>query len=89
MQKLQKSNYKFALFSSPPYNFTYNFKVMQGLKTRYPVFSSLISIVEHSKMETTSVSHSQSTSTSNASFFTMKVRNYSNDIIFTIVLYFF
>nr|XP_034314353.1 adhesion G protein-coupled receptor E1 isoform X4 [Crassostrea gigas] len=49
-----------------------NKKVMQGLKNRYPVLTTLISITEHSKTETTSVSHSQSSSKSNALLFTMK-----------------
>uniref|UniRef100_A0A8W8NH25 Uncharacterized protein n=1 Tax=Magallana gigas TaxID=29159 RepID=A0A8W8NH25_MAGGI len=40
--------------------------VMQGLKNKYPVVGTFISIAEHSKRETTSVSRSQSTSKSNA-----------------------
>lgn len=39
---------------------------MQGLKNKYPVVGTFISIAEHSKRETTSVSRSQSTSKSNA-----------------------
>lgn len=41
-----------------------NKKVMQGLRNKYPAFSTLMSFTEESKKETTSVSRSQSTSRS-------------------------
>ncbi|XP_065940924.1 uncharacterized protein [Magallana gigas] len=43
-----------------------NKKVIQGLKNRYPAVGTFISIAEHNKKETTSVSRSQSTSKFNA-----------------------
>ncbi|XP_065942667.1 uncharacterized protein [Magallana gigas] len=49
-----------------------NKKVMQGLRNRYPVISSLISMAEHSKPESASVSRSQSTLKSNAPLVTTK-----------------
>lgn len=41
-----------------------NKKVMQGLRNKYPAFSSLMSFTKESKKETSSVSRSQSTSRS-------------------------
>lgn len=49
------------------------FKVMQGLKNKYPAFSSLISIAEHSKKETSSISRDTSTSATNVQLIKIKV----------------
>lgn len=54
---------------------------MQGLKNKYPAVGTFISIAEHSKKETTSVSRSQSTSKSNAPLVETKVTKITNDRI--------
>lgn len=46
---------------------------MQGLKNKYPAFSSLISIAEHSKKETSSISRDTSTSATNVQLIKIKV----------------
>lgn len=48
-------------------------KVMQGLRNKYPAFSSLISIAEHSKKETSSISRNTSTSGTNVQLIKIKV----------------
>lgn len=62
-------------------NILYYLQVMQGLKNKYPVVGTFISIAEHSKRETTSVSRSQSTSKSNAPLVETKVKKITNDRI--------
>ncbi|XP_065928644.1 adhesion G-protein coupled receptor D1-like isoform X3 [Magallana gigas] len=52
-----------------------NRKVMQGLKNKYPAFSSLISIAEHSKKETSSISRDTSTSATNVQLIKIKKRS--------------
>eukprot|EP00105_Crassostrea_gigas_P044287 XP_019928435.1 PREDICTED: latrophilin Cirl isoform X2 [Crassostrea gigas] len=52
-----------------------NRKVMQGLKNKYPAFSSLISIAEHSKKETSSISRDTSTSATNVHLIKIKKRS--------------
>lgn len=49
-----------------------NKKLMQSLRNKYPVLSSLISIAEHSKKESSSVSPSQSTSKTDVPMLTAK-----------------
>lgn len=49
------------------------YQVIQGLRNRYPVISSLKSKAEHGKPEADSVSQSQSTSKSNSALVTTKV----------------
>ncbi|XP_065928643.1 adhesion G protein-coupled receptor B1-like isoform X2 [Magallana gigas] len=54
---------------------TNSFQVMQGLKNKYPAFSSLISIAEHSKKETSSISRDTSTSATNVQLIKIKKRS--------------
>lgn len=51
---------------------------MQGLKNKYPAVGTFISIAEHSKKESTSVSRSQSTSKSTAPLVETKVTKIKN-----------
>lgn len=46
---------------------------MQGLRNKYPAFSSLISIAELSKKETSSISRNTSTSGTNVQLIKIKV----------------
>lgn len=54
-----------------------NRKVMQVLRNKYPAFSSLISIAEHSKKETSSISRNTSTSTSGTNVQLIKIKKRS------------
>lgn len=49
-------------------------KVMQVLRNKYPAFSSLISIAEHSKKETSSISRNTSTLTSGTNVQLIKIK---------------
>lgn len=63
------------------------YQVIQGLRNRYPVISSLKSKAEHGKPEADSVSQSQSTSKSNSALVTTKVGGNVINMLLKKVLY--